>query len=67
MGPLQAIIGTIGDIDSYQLPDAKGYSAFSDHILGTTHEKRQARREEVLGTSLQDFRCCTAAAWLLIL
>ena len=53
---LQAVIGTIGDIDSYQLPDAKGSSAFSDHILGNTHEKRQARREEVLGTSLQDFR-----------
>ena len=59
---LQAIIGTIGDIDSYQLPDAKGSSAFSDHILGNTHEKRQARREEVLGTSLQDFRY---SPWLL--
>lgn len=22
----KAIIGTIGDVDSYQLPDAKGYS-----------------------------------------
>ena len=24
----KAIIGTIGDIDSYQLPDAKGYSRY---------------------------------------
>lgn len=30
----KAIIGTIGDVDSYQLPDAKGYSryAFSSHF-----------------------------------
>jgi Zn-dependent M16 (insulinase) family peptidase len=25
----KAIIGTMGDIDAYQLPDAKGYSALS--------------------------------------
>lgn len=25
----KAIIGTMGDIDAYQLPDAKGYAAFS--------------------------------------
>ena len=24
----KAIIGTIGDVDSYQLPDAKGYSRY---------------------------------------
>lgn len=29
----KAIIGTIGDIDSYQLPDAKGYTAFLRHLL----------------------------------
>lgn len=28
-GLTKAIIGTIGDIDSYQLPDAKGYTALS--------------------------------------
>ncbi|PIA46351.1 hypothetical protein AQUCO_01500106v1 [Aquilegia coerulea] len=26
----KAIIGTIGDVDSYQLPDAKGYSSLND-------------------------------------
>lgn len=26
----KAIIGTIGDVDSYQLPDAKGYSRYVD-------------------------------------
>jgi Zn-dependent M16 (insulinase) family peptidase len=25
----KAIIGTMGDLDAYQLPDAKGYTAFS--------------------------------------
>jgi Zn-dependent M16 (insulinase) family peptidase len=53
----KAIIGTIGDIDSYQLPDAKGYTAFLRHILGVTDEERQQRREQILGTTLKDFRC----------
>lgn len=26
----KAIIGTIGDVDAYQLPDAKGYSRYAD-------------------------------------
>lgn len=28
-GLTKAIIGCMGDIDAYQLPDSKGYSAFS--------------------------------------
>ncbi len=52
----KSIIGTIGDIDSYQLPDSKGRTAFMRHILGITEEQRQIRREEVLGTSLKDFK-----------
>ena len=52
----RAIIGTIGDMDSYQLPDAKGYTAFLRHLLGVSDEERQARREQILGTSVQDFR-----------
>ena len=54
---LQAIIGTIGDIDSYQLPDAKGYTALMRHVLNVSDEERQQRRDEVLGVSLKDFRC----------
>jgi presequence protease len=89
----KAIIGTIGDIDSYQLPDSKvhdavdttghvsvtswlqqrwrpedmrqpalhvfpqGYTAFMRHVLNVTDEERQQRREQVLGTTLKDFRC----------
>ncbi len=57
----KAIIGTIGDIDSYQLPDAKGYTAFLRHVLGVTDEERQQRREQILGTTVKDFRyACTS-------
>ena len=27
----KAIMGTIGDVDAYQLPDAKGYSRYGDN------------------------------------
>ncbi|KAL0855501.1 hypothetical protein Bca101_060654 [Brassica carinata] len=52
----KAIIGTIGDVDSYQLPDAKGYSSLMRHLLGVTDEERQRKREEILTTSLKDFK-----------
>ena len=52
----KAVIGTIGDIDGYQLPDAKGYTALMRHVLGVTREERQRRREEILGTTLKDVR-----------
>ncbi|XP_051146762.1 presequence protease 1, chloroplastic/mitochondrial-like [Andrographis paniculata] len=52
----KAIIGTIGDVDSYQLPDAKGYSSLLRYLLGVTEEERQLRREEILSTRLNDFK-----------
>ncbi|GKV37997.1 hypothetical protein SLEP1_g45955 [Rubroshorea leprosula] len=52
----KAIIGTIGDVDAYQLPDAKGYSSLLRYLLGITEEERQRRREEILSTSLKDFK-----------
>jgi Zn-dependent M16 (insulinase) family peptidase len=52
----KAIIGTIGDVDSYQLPDAKGYSSLMRYLLGITEEERQQRREEILATSVKDFK-----------
>ncbi|XP_062176644.1 presequence protease 1, chloroplastic/mitochondrial-like [Alnus glutinosa] len=52
----KAIIGTIGDVDSYQLPDAKGYSSMLRYLLGITEEERQRRRKEILSTSLKDFK-----------
>ncbi|NUM45349.1 MAG: hypothetical protein HUU38_11645 [Anaerolineales bacterium] len=52
----KAIIGTISDLDGYQLPDAKGYSAFVRHLTGITDENRQQLRDEVLGTTQTHFR-----------
>ncbi|GMH13419.1 hypothetical protein Nepgr_015260 [Nepenthes gracilis] len=52
----KAIIGTIGDVDAYQLPDAKGYSSLLRYLLGVTEEERERRREEILSTSVKDFK-----------
>merc|ERR1711869_37598 len=51
-----AIISTIGEIDSYQLPDAKGYTAFQRHVIGISDEQRQKSRDEILSTTQEDFR-----------
>lgn len=50
------IIGTIGSLDAYQLPDAKGFTSMVRHLLGKTDEERQRYRDEVLGTTVADFR-----------
>ncbi len=52
---IRSIIGVIGQMDRYQLPDAKGFSSFSRHLIGETAEKRQERRLEVLNASPADF------------
>ncbi len=51
-----AIISTIGDIDSYLLPDAQGATALWRHLRNETNELRQQIREEVLSTTLSDFQ-----------
>jgi len=51
----KSIIGTIGDLDAYQLPDAKGYSSMIRYLIGVTDENRQKLRDEVLVTSLEHF------------
>jgi len=52
----KAIIGAISQLDPYQLPDAKGYSATMRHLIGYTDAMRQQMRDEVLGTTIADFR-----------
>lgn len=52
----RAIIGTISDVDSYQLPDAKGGTAMWRYILGANDAYRQQLREEILDTSPADIR-----------
>jgi len=49
------IIGTIGDIDAYQLPDAKGFTSMQRYLAGETDHVRQHRRDEILGASVADF------------
>ena len=50
------VIGTISDLDAYQLPDAKGWSAMVRDLIGETDQGRQHRRDQVLGTNLADLR-----------
>lgn len=52
----KAIIGCMGDVDSYMLPDAKGYQAMLRHLLGEEDVMRQKLRDEILSTSVDDFR-----------
>jgi Zn-dependent M16 (insulinase) family peptidase len=52
----KSIIGAIGVLDAYQLPDAKGETALARYLLGETDESRQQTRDEVLGTTAADFR-----------
>lgn len=52
----KSIIGMIGSLDSYQLPDRKGFASALRFLMGETDEIRQQRRDEVLGASMKDFR-----------
>jgi len=52
----KSIIGTIGSMDAYQLPDAKGWTSLTRYLTHYTDEERQRIRDEVLGTSVDDFR-----------
>ena len=51
----KAIIGTIGDFDSYQLPDAKGYTSMIRHLTGIDDGYRQKMRDQVLATDAESF------------
>ena len=52
----KSIIGTIGNMDAYQLPDAKGWTSMSRYLTNYTDEERQRIRDEVLGTTVNDFK-----------
>jgi Zn-dependent M16 (insulinase) family peptidase len=52
----KAIIGSIGDMDAYQLPDAKGFTALLRHLVGVNDDLRQKLRNEILSTKVADFR-----------
>ncbi len=50
-----AIVGAIGELDTYLLPDAKGGAALIRHLCGDTNESRQKMRDEILSTTKQHF------------
>lgn len=52
----KAIIGAIGDMDRYLLPDAKGMTSMIRYLIDETDEKRQRMREKILSTTKEDFR-----------
>jgi presequence protease len=52
----RCIIGTIGEIEPYRLPDAKGFEAMQRHLVGDTDAVRERVREEVLSTTVADVR-----------
>jgi hypothetical protein len=52
----RSIIGTIGSMDAYQLPDAKGYTSLVRYLRNVSEEERQRIRDEVLGTTADHIR-----------
>ena len=52
----RAIIGTISDLDGYQLPDARGYTSMVRQLVGDDDTYRQRIREQVLSTTRADFQ-----------
>lgn len=51
----RAIIGTIGAVDSYLLPDAKGFTSLVHFLTGYTQEVRQTIRDQILAAKADDF------------
>ncbi|MDR3176116.1 MAG: insulinase family protein [Desulfovibrio sp.] len=51
----KAVIGAIGELDAYLLPDAGGEAAFVRTLCNDTEERRQKLREEILSTRPDDF------------
>ncbi len=51
----KAVISTIGELDAYQLPDAKGYTSMMRRLTGRTDEMRQKIRDQVLSANGEDF------------
>jgi presequence protease len=52
----RTIIGTIGEVDTYRLPDARGFTSMHHYLVGDTDEARQRMREEILSTTTAELR-----------
>ncbi len=51
----RSILGAIGELDAYMLPDAKGRASMLRFLTGDTDPLRQRMREEMLSTRKEDF------------
>jgi hypothetical protein len=51
----QAIVGAVGDLDSPMNSQQKGSFALTLHLSGVTTAARQQYRDDILGTSREDF------------
>ncbi len=52
----KSIIGAVGALDTYMLPDAKGLVSLVRYLTGDDDESRQRRRDELLSTTPAHFR-----------
>ena len=57
----QAVIGAIGELDAWQMPDARGFAAFTNHLVGLTDAMRQNERDEIFAAAQADFANFAAA------
>jgi len=57
----KSIIGVIGQIDHYRLPDAKGFHSTLRYLIGETDESLQRYRDQVLSAKAEQFRELGAA------
>jgi hypothetical protein len=53
---VKSIIGVIGHVDDYQLPDAKGLTSTLRYLMHETDDNLQRYREEILSAKPEDFR-----------
>jgi Zn-dependent M16 (insulinase) family peptidase len=53
---VKSVIGAIGRMDAYLLPDAKGYTALTRHLMGENDAFRQQLRDQLLDVKTSDFR-----------
>ncbi len=53
---IKAIIGAIGGLDYYQLPDEKGFTSLTRAVAGDTEEARQRLRDQALATTVADVK-----------
>jgi len=57
----KSIIGVIGQMDRYMLPDQKGFTSMTRHLSGITDELRQTWRDQVLSTSNEQLQSLAGA------